>query len=188
MRAKAKFDLTVLTQDWHPSNHVSFYENNKKNPKAALFQVLDLPGVGPQVMWPVHCVQGSHGAEFHHDLKRLPGDVVVQKGSNARIDSYSGFFDNDHKNQTEMEAVLKRKGVTDVVMMGVATDYCVGFSALDALQAGFKTTVVCCGRKLWSWVNPLCLAAQLAAAWAFLAGLAGPATCALPAMSCVRVF
>lgn len=125
-------------------------------------------------MWPVHCVQGSSGAEFHADLQRAAGDIVVRKGMNSRIDSYSGFFDNDHKNQTEMNEVLKQhgmsesidsfssfnsdltcshishvrrrifwSGITHVYLVGVATDYCVGYSALDALAGGFDTTLVC---------------------------------------------
>ncbi len=111
VRSEFAFDLIALTQDWHPSNHMSFWENNKADPKAKLFEVYDMPRVGEQMMWPVHCVQGTPGAEFHADLKRAPTDVVVQKGTNSGIDSYSGFFDNDHKNQTEMNNVLRKNGV-----------------------------------------------------------------------------
>ena len=110
LRAGFAFDLTVLTQDWHPANHVSFWANHRDDPNAHLFQPLYIPGVGEQMMWPVHCVQNSTGAEFHPLLTRRAADVVVQKGQNPDIDSYSGFFDNGHRAQTPMDSILKQHG------------------------------------------------------------------------------
>jgi len=91
------------------------------------------------MMWPDHCVQGSDGAKFHHDLKREPTDIVVQKGTNLNIDSYSGFFDNDSKAKTDLADQLRRQGITHIYVAGLAYDYCVGFSALDGVKEGFKT-------------------------------------------------
>jgi hypothetical protein len=114
LRAGFAFDLTVLTQDWHPANHVSFWANHRDDPNAHLFQPLYIPGVGEQMMWPVHCVQNSTGAEFHPLLTRRADDVVVQKGQNPNIDSYSGFFDNGHRAQTPMDSILKQHGARGI--------------------------------------------------------------------------
>jgi len=140
IRSKGKFDYVFRTQDWHPPNHMSFAANNgDKKP----FDVLKLKDGSEQVMWPNHCVQGSHGAEFHSDLGTPAKDeVIVQKGTDASIDSYSGFWDNGRKKETKLEQYLKDKNVSRVYICGLATDYCVSYSALDAVTAGFETYVL----------------------------------------------
>jgi nicotinamidase/pyrazinamidase len=134
----AAFDLVVATQDWHPANHGSFASNNGG---AAVGSTGELGGL-PQVMWPNHCVQNTRGAEFVSSLDMSRVDKVIRKGTDAAIDSYSGFFDNGHKKETEMASYLRSQNVDEVVVMGLATDYCVKFTALDAVQLGFKTTLV----------------------------------------------
>ena len=136
---KQRWDLVVLTQDWHPADHVSFARNN---PGAEVFQEIALPSGSRQVMWPSHCEQGSNGAEFSSELKRLPGDVVVRKGTNRLIDSYSGFFDNDHQSETDLRRVLQDAAISEVFVVGLALDYCVGWTALDAAAIGFQTTLI----------------------------------------------
>ncbi|KAA3661176.1 MAG: bifunctional nicotinamidase/pyrazinamidase, partial [Calditrichaeota bacterium] len=132
-----KFDLIVATQDWHPADHGSFAANHAgKNPG----EVIDLNGLD-QILWPVHCVQGSDGATFHPDLKTDKIAKILYKGTDAGIDSYSGFFDNGHKKATGLADYLQQKGVTEVFITGLATDYCVKFTALDAIDLGFKTNV-----------------------------------------------
>lgn len=125
------FDLVVFTQDWHPSNHTSFVGNN---PGQQVFQSRP----DGQMMWPAHCVQGTTGAELHADLTRPANSVVVQKGTDPNVDSYSGFFDNEHAVQTELHDVLQRHHIHTVVVLGLATDYCVRYTAQDALKLGYK--------------------------------------------------
>ena len=132
------FAVRVLTQDWHPADHSSFAANH---PGAAAFSVVDMP-YGPQVLWPVHCVQGSTGAQFHANLLTDPADLVIRKGFRSAIDSYSAFFENDHTTPTGLEGYLRNKGVTDVTLVGLATDFCVAYSALDAPRLGFGVTVL----------------------------------------------
>ncbi len=133
-----KFDLVVATQDWHPKDHGSFAANHSgKKPG----EVIQLNGL-TQILWPVHCVQGTKGAEFVAGLDTKKIDRVFQKGTDKGVDSYSGFFDNGRKKATGLGDYLKNKGVTDVYVTGLATDYCVKFTALDAAQIGFKTFVV----------------------------------------------
>eukprot|EP00475_Leptophrys_vorax_P017005 TRINITY_DN2350_c0_g1_i2.p1 TRINITY_DN2350_c0_g1~~TRINITY_DN2350_c0_g1_i2.p1 ORF type:complete len:215 (-),score=61.22 TRINITY_DN2350_c0_g1_i2:2006-2650(-) len=139
LKNRVNFDLVVLTQDWHPANHVSFSANN---PGSKLFSLFKLDTGEMQVMWPNHCVQGSAGAEFHPDLQRRETDVVVRKGMDCRVDSYSGFFDNDHKVKTEMDDLLQKHQIENVVLVGLAFDYCVGFSALDAVNSGYKVFLI----------------------------------------------
>ncbi len=134
----AKFKVVVATQDWHPADHRSFAVNN---PGRMVGDIIDLNGC-KQVMWPAHCVQGKHGADFHPDLKREQIHKIFQKGMNAEIDSYSGFFDNNRQFPTGLEAWLKKLGITDLYICGLATDYCVKFTALDAVRVGFKTWLV----------------------------------------------
>lgn len=137
-RTAKHFDLVVATQDWHPANHGSFASQHRgKKPG----EVIDLNGL-PQVLWPDHCVQGSKGAEFHHELDRSRIAKVFRKGVDPEIDSYSGFYDNGHRRGTGLAEYLRECGVTDVTICGLATDYCVKYSVLDALRLGFKTTVV----------------------------------------------
>jgi nicotinamidase/pyrazinamidase len=131
------FDLIVATQDWHPQNHKSFATQHKKNPG----EIIMLNGL-EQILWPVHCVQESKGAEFIPGLKRNRIAQVFKKGTDPEVDSYSGFFDNDHKHATGLGDYLMKKGVHEVFVTGLALDYCVKFTALDAKGLGFKTRVV----------------------------------------------
>ncbi len=132
------FQTVVLTQDWHPVTHASFATNH---PGAAPFSLTTMP-YGPQVLWPTHCVQGTRGAEFHSALRTDPAQLIVRKGFRPEIDSYSAFFENDHSTPTGLEGYLRSRGVTAVKLVGLATDYCVAYSALDAARLGFKATVV----------------------------------------------
>lgn len=137
-RLQPRFELVVATQDWHPQNHKSFASNHAgKKPG----EMIDLAGL-PQVLWPDHCVQNSHGAELHPDLDRTRIANVVRKGTDPEIDSYSGFFDNGHRKSTGLEDYLRQEGVTDVYVAGLATDYCVRWTVLDALNLGFATYVI----------------------------------------------
>uniref|UniRef100_A0A6A7FYU1 nicotinamidase n=1 Tax=Hirondellea gigas TaxID=1518452 RepID=A0A6A7FYU1_9CRUS len=142
IRKDNEFKTIILTQDFHPQNHSSFHSNNAHHPKASLFQPLDLGNGKSQVMWPDHCVQGSKGCEFHPKLVRQDSDIIVQKGKHVEVDSYSGFFDNDHKSKTDLHDILKENGITDVFVVGLAYDYCVGYTAIDAHQLGYKTRVI----------------------------------------------
>eukprot|EP01083_Nonionella_stella_P043357 116958_1 len=142
LRKRCQFDLVVHTQDWHPPDHCSFLSNNADNPEAVIFQPLDLGDGRSQMMWPDHCVQGSFGAEFHKDLIQMDSDIIVQKGFRVDVDSYSGFFDNDHKSHTELDGILKKNSITHVYVTGVAYDYCVGYTALDARKLGYETFTV----------------------------------------------
>lgn len=134
----AQFELVVASQDWHPPDHRSFASQHAgKKPG----DVIDLEGL-QQHLWPDHCVQNTHGAEFHKDLDLSKIERVFQKGEDPKIDSYSTFFDNAHRRATGLGDYLKGKGVTKVFLMGLATDYCVKCSALDARELGFKVTVI----------------------------------------------
>ncbi|MEQ8413637.1 MAG: bifunctional nicotinamidase/pyrazinamidase [Imperialibacter sp.] len=131
------FDLVVATQDWHPANHGSFAANHHgKKPG----EVIDLNGL-PQIMWPVHCVQGSKGAEFASALNTSKFKKVFQKGTDATIDSYSGLFDNGKRKSTGLGEYLKAEGVEKVTVVGLAADYCVKFTALDAKEFGFEVVL-----------------------------------------------
>ena len=133
-----EFRVRVFTQDWHPADHASFASRHAG--KAPL-EVVDFP-YGPQVLWPDHCVQGSHGAGFHPDLDADAADLILRKGFRRQIDSYSAFFENDRATPTGLEGYLKTRGVTCVTCVGLATDFCVHFSATDAARLGFATTVL----------------------------------------------
>ena len=132
------FQVRVLTQDWHPSDHSSFADNHDD---AAPYSLIDMP-YGPQVLWPSHCVIGSDGAAFHRALATDSSDLIIRKGFRSAIDSYSAFFENDHATVTGLDGYLRERGVTDLVMVGLATDFCVRFSAVDAAKLGYKVTVV----------------------------------------------
>ncbi|MDC1440825.1 bifunctional nicotinamidase/pyrazinamidase [Planktomarina temperata] len=132
----ADFDAVILTQDWHPGGHSSFASSNK----ADAFSSIEMP-YGPQVLWPDHCVQGSFGAAFQKDLATDRADLILRKGYRPGIDSYSAFFENDHSTATGLEGYLKTRGVRDVTFVGLATDYCVAYSALDAARLGFVVSV-----------------------------------------------
>lgn len=131
---KPLFDIVVATQDWHPQNHGSFASNN---PGKTPFEMGELDG-SPQVMWPDHCVQGTKGADFHPDLD-LQGVTIFRKGTEPNIDSYSGFHDNGHRKSTGLGEWLRAHDVTHVYIMGLATDYCVKATAIDAKVEGFTT-------------------------------------------------
>lgn len=131
------FDTVVLTQDWHPDGHSSFASQHAG--KAPL-EMIEMP-YGPQVLWPDHCVQGSAGAEFHPALATDPAHLVVRKGFRPQIDSYSAFFENDQTTPTGLEGYLRTRGVETLVLVGLSTDFCVNFSALDAARLGFDVSV-----------------------------------------------
>lgn len=130
------FDAVILTQDWHPAGHSSFASSHDgKIP----FETTEMP-YGTQVLWPDHCVQGSPGAAFHPDL-RTDGDLIIRKGFRPAIDSYSAFFENDQTTPTGLEGYLRTRGIDSLVMVGLATDFCVHFSAVDAARLGFVVEV-----------------------------------------------
>ena len=133
-----KFELVVATQDWHPARHGSFAA---MHPGKRPGEVIDLSGF-PQVLWPVHCVQNSPGAQFVAGLDLSRIEKVFQKGTDPEIDSYSGFFDNGHRKATGLGDYLESRGVSHVFICGLATDYCVKFTALDARQLGFTVTLI----------------------------------------------
>ena len=133
-----RFDLVVATQDWHPSNHASFAASH---PGKAPGDVIDLNGLR-QTLWPVHCVQHTVGAAFAPGLDINRVRKIFRKGMDPGIDSYSGFFDNGHRKSTGLDLFLKHAGVTETYVLGLATDYCVKFTALDAQELGFATYVL----------------------------------------------
>jgi nicotinamidase/pyrazinamidase len=139
LRAKKKWGLVVCSKDWHPSNHCSFVNNNEG---ATIFTEHKLPSGQMQMMWPAHCLQNSPGSEFHPDLVTADTDKVVFKGKDVNQDSYSAFYDNNHTNPSGLTDMLRANGITHVVCTGLAYDYCVGFSALDAKADGFDVTFV----------------------------------------------
>lgn len=136
--AMALFDTVVATQDWHPASHSSFAS---QHPGKSPLDTVQMP-YGEQTLWPDHCVQGSAGAELHADLDMARIAEVVRKGANAAVDSYSGFFENDRCTPTGLADLLRERGVTRVFLVGIATDFCVGYSADDAARLGFETYVV----------------------------------------------
>ncbi|MCB2104788.1 MAG: bifunctional nicotinamidase/pyrazinamidase [Rhodobacteraceae bacterium] len=132
------FQVRVLTQDWHPADHSSFAANH---PGAAPFSLAQMP-YGPQVLWPAHCVQGTDGAAFHSGLATDPADLIIRKGFRSAIDSYSAFFENDRTTPTGLEGYLRSRGVSQLTLVGLATDFCVAYSAVDAARLGFGVTVL----------------------------------------------
>ncbi len=137
------FDLIVATQDWHPADHGSFAANHEGQTPG---QVIDLNGL-EQILWPVHCVQGSPGADFAPELDTSRWNKTFPKGTDSSIDSYSGFYDNGHRKSTGLTDYLKEQGVTEVYILGLAADYCVKFTALDAQQEGFTTYLITDGTR-----------------------------------------
>src|SRR5712664_1603411 len=137
-RLQPGFKLVVATQDWHPAGHGSFASTH---PGRKAGELAELAGL-PQVLWPDHCVQGSPGAAFAPGLEMNRVETIFRKGTDPRIDSYSGFFDNGHRKSTGLGEWLRQKDVSEVFVCGLATDYCVKFTALDAVQFGFKTLLV----------------------------------------------
>jgi nicotinamidase/pyrazinamidase len=133
-----EFQTVVMTQDWHPANHASFAANH---PGATPFSLIAMP-YGPQVLWPSHCVQGTEGAAFHPALRTSPAQLTLRKGFRARIDSYSAFFENDRITATGLHGYLQERGVKNLTLVGLATDYCVAYSGLDAARLGYAVTVL----------------------------------------------
>ena len=131
------FGAVVLTQDWHPAGHSSFASaHDGRSP----YEMTEMP-YGPQVLWPDHCIQGSLGAKFHTELQTDRADLIIRKGFNPAIDSYSAFFENDHETPTGLEGYLRTRGIERLTMVGLALDFCVNFSAVDAARLGFQVTV-----------------------------------------------
>ncbi len=132
------FDHIVLTQDWHPQDHTSLAGNHQG---AAPFSVVEMP-YGSQVLWPDHCIQNTTGAAFHAELDTVPAQLVIRKGTNRLVDSYSAFFENDKVTSTGLDGYLKELGIASLSLVGLALDFCVKFTALDAAKLGYDVTVV----------------------------------------------
>ena len=134
----AQFDRVILTQDWHPSGHSSFASSH---PGRQPFDTVDMP-YGEQILWPDHCIQGSRGAEFHADLDTSRAQLIIRKGFRKGIDSYSAFFENDHETVTGLAGYLRERRIDTLYIAGLATDFCVHWSAVDARKLGFDVFVV----------------------------------------------
>lgn len=137
-RMMADYAHVVLTQDWHPADHSSFASQHEGR---APYDLIDMP-YGKQVLWPDHCVQGSPGADFHPELYTASAELIIRKGFRRDIDSYSAFFENDHKTPTGLTGYLRERGIGTLTFVGLATDFCVAYSALDAVAQGFEARVV----------------------------------------------
>lgn len=133
-----EFPVRVFTQDWHPGDHSSFASQHAG---AEPMSLTEMP-YGPQVLWPDHCIIGSDGAAFHDGLNIGPADMIIRKGFRRDIDSYSAFFENDHVTPTGLDGYLRNRGVEKVTLVGLATDFCVNYSAVDAAKLGYKVTVI----------------------------------------------
>ncbi len=133
-----QFETVILTQDYHPNDHISFYQNHAgKNP----FDIIDLP-YGKQVLWNKHCVQGTKDADFYDTLQADKAQLIIRKGYHANIDSYSAFMEADRQTMTGLAGYLRERGITEVYVVGIATDFCVAWTALDAVALGFTCTVI----------------------------------------------
>ncbi|MFG6080626.1 bifunctional nicotinamidase/pyrazinamidase [Paracoccus litorisediminis] len=137
-RMMADFDHVILTQDWHPANHSSFADNH---PGAMPFSLTQMP-YGPQVLWPAHCVIGTPGALFHPDLDVNRAETVIRKGFRPAIDSYSAFYENDYSTPTGLTGYLRDRFLEDLYFVGLAHDFCVAWSAIDAARQGFRVSVI----------------------------------------------
>jgi nicotinamidase/pyrazinamidase len=142
-RLMREYDLVVATQDWHPADHQSFASQHPGSKVGDIVQVAGLD----QILWPDHCVQNTRGAEFAPGLDVGLIAHVVRKGTDGAIDSYSGFFDNGRRNATDLDKYLRARSVDEVHVMGLATDYCVKFTALDAVELGYRTTLLTAGSR-----------------------------------------
>ncbi len=131
------FEAVILTQDWHPAGHSSFASSHEG---CKPYEMIEMP-YGSQVLWPDHCIQGSTGAQFHGNLILDRADLIIRKGYNPAIDSYSAFFENDHKTPTGLEGYLRTRSIDRLTLVGLATDFCVNFSAVDAAKLGFDVEV-----------------------------------------------
>ena len=134
--AQEEFETIILTQDWHPQEHSSFASNHGAEPYSNIEMEY-----GPQILWPDHCIQGSTGASFHKNLNTNKSDIILRKGSNPKIDSYSAFFENDKNTTTGLEGYLLKKDIKKLYLCGLAFDYCVFYSALDGMNLGFEVSV-----------------------------------------------
>ncbi len=160
-RHMIRFDHVILTQDWHPANHSSFALNHEG---CTAYETIEMP-YGPQTLWPDHCIQGSSGAEFHSGLDKNKAELIIRKGFRSEVDSYSAFFENDHKTPTGLGGYLSERGLNTVTFVGLATDYCVAYSALDARKLGLETKVLldsCRGIDLNGSVNSMLETMRLA--------------------------
>jgi nicotinamidase/pyrazinamidase len=155
-RIAERFDHIVLTQDWHPAGHSSFVTSH---PGSEAFETVSM-SYGPQTLWPDHCIQGSAGAGFHPQLVTQRAELVVRKGFRLEIDSYSAFYENDRRTPTGLGGYLRERGLRRIFLAGLATDYCVYYSAIDARRLGFDTVLVEAGCRA------IDLAGSLDAAWA----------------------
>ncbi|MBB5372807.1 bifunctional nicotinamidase/pyrazinamidase [Acidocella aromatica] len=158
-RLAKQFETVVLTQDWHPADHISFAASH---PGRQPFESLDLP-YGPQVLWPSHCVQGTQGAALHPELDIPHARMILRKGGNRLVDSYSAFLEADRTSRTGLDGYLRSLGITDLYICGLATDFCVAWSAEDARAFGFSATII------EDACRAIDLNGSLAAAWAKLA-------------------
>ncbi len=140
-KIQGDFSTIIATQDWHPANHESFASNHQNT---SVGDFIQLNGV-QQILWPVHCVQNTTGAELHPELNVKQIDKIIFKGTDKKVDSYSAFFDNARLHATELAAYLHERKITDLYFMGLATDYCVKFSCLDAIDLGFKVHLIADG-------------------------------------------
>jgi len=132
------FQVRIFTQDWHPAGHSSFASSHAGK---GAFDMVEMP-YGPQVLWPDHCVQGTPGAAFHPDLNTAGADLILRKGFRPGVDSYSAFFENDKETPTGLEGYLRTRGVEKISLVGLATDFCVAYSAIDGAKLGFDVTVL----------------------------------------------
>jgi nicotinamidase/pyrazinamidase len=155
-RLAERFDHVVLTQDWHPAGHSSFATSH---PGSAAFETIDMP-YGRQTLWPDHCVQGTSGAAFHPQLATDRAELIIRKGFRPTIDSYSAFYENDRRTPTGLAGYLRERGLRRIFLAGLATDFCVRYSAVDARQLGFTTILIEAGCRA------IDLAGSLEAAWA----------------------
>jgi nicotinamidase/pyrazinamidase len=133
-----QFDHVLLTQDWHTADHSSFASQHAGK---APFDSVEM-AYGNQTLWPDHCIQGSHGADFHPELNLMPAELVIRKGFRTQIDSYSAFFENDHTTPTGLTGYLRERGMSELTFVGLATDFCVAYSALDAVGQGLSARVL----------------------------------------------
>jgi nicotinamidase/pyrazinamidase len=155
-RLAERFDHVVLTQDWHPAGHSSFATSH---PGSAVFEAIDMP-YGRQTLWPDHCVQGTSGAAFHPQLKTDLAELVIRKGFRPTIDSYSAFYENDRHTPTGLAGYLRERSLGRIFLAGLATDFCVHYSAVDARRLRFTTVLIEAGCR------PIDLAGSLEVAWA----------------------
>ena len=158
-RLAQRFAHVVLTQEWHPAGHSSFATSH---PGTAPFQTVTM-AYGPQTLWPDHCVQGTAGAAFHSQLSTERAELCIRKGFRSEIDSYSAFYENDRRTPTGLAGYLRERGLTRIFLAGLATDYCVHYSAVDARRLGFETVVIESGCRA------IDLAGSLGSAWASMA-------------------